>query len=69
VTIPVEIRQRAGLVPNTEVDFELDGTGVRIVKVAAKSKESRGQRTVRRLRGSGAGKMTTDQILALMRGR
>ena len=26
VTIPVEIREKAGLLPNTEVEFELDGT-------------------------------------------
>jgi AbrB family looped-hinge helix DNA binding protein len=31
VTIPVEIREKAGLLPGTEVDFALDGEGVRIV--------------------------------------
>ena len=32
VTIPVEIREKAGLLPGTEVDIELDGEVVRIVK-------------------------------------
>lgn len=32
VTIPVEIRRSAGLLPHTEVDFEFDGQTVRIVK-------------------------------------
>ena len=30
VTIPVEIRERLGLLPNSEVDFEVEGNAVRI---------------------------------------
>jgi AbrB family looped-hinge helix DNA binding protein len=37
VTIPVEIRERAGLLPHTEVDFEFDGTFVRIVPATRKT--------------------------------
>ena len=33
VTIPQEIREKAGLLPGTEVEFELDGRSVRIRKV------------------------------------
>jgi AbrB family looped-hinge helix DNA binding protein len=68
VTIPVEIRERTGLLPGTEVDFALEGEGVRIVKAAAPRGETRGQKIVRRLRGSGTVRMTTDEIMALMRG-
>jgi antitoxin PrlF len=68
VTIPVEIREKAGLLPGAEVDFELDGDGVRIVRAKAPRGEMRGQRIVRRLRGSGTVRMTTDEIMALMRG-
>jgi antitoxin PrlF len=68
VTIPVEIREKAGLLPGAEVDFELDGDGVRIVRAKAPRGETRGQRIVRRLRGSGTVRMTTDEIMALMRG-
>ena len=42
VTIPAEIREQAGLMPHTEVDFEFDGKVVRIVPSARGRKESRG---------------------------
>lgn len=32
VTIPVDIRRRARLLPQTEVEFEFDGKAVRIVR-------------------------------------
>lgn len=68
VTIPVAIREKAGLLPGTEVDFELADDGVRIVRTKTPKGETRGERVVRLLRGSGSGKMTTDEIIALMRG-
>jgi len=68
VTIPVEIREKAGLLPGAEVDFELDGEGVRIVRATAPRGETRGQRAVRLLRGSATVRMTTDEIMALTRG-
>jgi AbrB family looped-hinge helix DNA binding protein len=67
-TIPIEIREKAGLLPGTEVDFELDGEVVRIIKAAAPRGETRGQEIVRRLRGSATVKMSTDEIMALTRG-
>ena len=68
VTIPIAIREQAGLLPHTEVDFELDGDAVRIVRAKAPRGETRGERAVRLLRGSGTVRMSTDEILALMRG-
>ena len=68
VTIPVEIREKAGLLPGTEVDFELDGEVVRVIKAAAPRRETRGQEVVRRLWGSATVKMSTDEIMALTRG-
>ena len=67
VTIPVHIREKAGLLPHTEVDFEMDGETVRIVRVEARRGESRGQKLVAHLRGRGDVAMTTDQIMALTR--
>jgi len=67
VTIPAEIRERAGLLPNTEVDFEYDGQTVRLVRAVNAKKPSRGEQLVARLRGSGDIKMTTDEIMALTR--
>jgi len=67
VTIPVEIRNRAGLMPNTEVVFEFDGKSVRLVPAASKTAKSRGARLVAHLRGRGDVGMTTDEIMALTR--
>jgi bifunctional DNA-binding transcriptional regulator/antitoxin component of YhaV-PrlF toxin-antitoxin module len=68
VTIPVAIRGKADLLPHTEVEFELDGDAVRIVKARAITREKRGQEIVRRLPGSATVKMSTDEIMALTRG-
>lgn len=65
VTIPQEIRELLSLLPNTEVDFIVDGQAVRIVK--AKGKRTRGKDVVARLRGRAKTAMTTDEILALTR--
>jgi bifunctional DNA-binding transcriptional regulator/antitoxin component of YhaV-PrlF toxin-antitoxin module len=68
VTIPAEIREQAGLLPNTDVDFEFDGNAVRIVETKSRAGEGRGTRLVAHLRGRGEGKMTTHEIMALTRG-
>ena len=69
VTIPVAIREKAGLLlPHTEVEFELDGDAVRIVKARAITRETRGQEIVRHLRGSATVKLSTDELMALTRG-
>ena len=67
VTIPIEIREKAGLLPNTEVVFEFDGTSVRILTRPSTGKETRGDLVLRRLKGSATVKMTTDQIMAVTR--
>lgn len=69
VTIPVEIRELAGLLPETEVDvIYVDGV-VRIVKAESHRGETRGERLVRRMWGRGGySGMTTDEIMALTRG-
>ena len=67
VTIPIDLREKAGLLPNTEVVFEFDGTGVRILPSPTLGKDSRGGLLLRRLKGSATIQMTTDQIMALTR--
>jgi AbrB family looped-hinge helix DNA binding protein len=69
VTIPIAIRERAGLMPNTEVQFDLDGKTVRIRPALQSKKMSRGEKLVAHMRGRGDGKMTTDEIMALTRGK
>lgn len=66
VTIPVEIREQAGLLPHTEVEFEFDGKVVRVVPI--KGGDGRGARVVAQLRGRGDVGMSTEAIMALTRG-
>jgi AbrB family looped-hinge helix DNA binding protein len=67
VTIPQEIREKAGLLPHTEVEFVYDGKVVEIRRARRKDK-SRGARLVEHMRGRGTIKLTTDQIMAMTRG-
>jgi antitoxin PrlF len=69
VTIPQAVREKTGLLPNTDVEFVVDGTDVRIVKAAPGRRPSRGVTAVQRLRESGGRvRLTTDEIMALTRG-
>ncbi len=68
VTIPVEIRERLGLLPNSEVDFEVVGNTVRIRKGRGRRSGARGRSIVNHLRGKATSGMTTDEIMALTRG-
>jgi bifunctional DNA-binding transcriptional regulator/antitoxin component of YhaV-PrlF toxin-antitoxin module len=69
VTIPQPIREAAGFLPHTEVEFELDGASVRIVKARSTRKLTRGQLAVHLLRqAADQNKLTTDEIMALTRG-
>jgi AbrB family looped-hinge helix DNA binding protein len=67
VTIPVEIREKAGLLPHTEVEFDLDAKGVHIVRAKAPRREGRGAAAVGRLRGQATVRMSTNEIMALTR--
>ena len=66
VTIPQEMRERLGLLPYSEVEFELDGDSVRIRK--ARHRGTRGAALIARMRGTATSRMRTDQILKLTRG-
>jgi bifunctional DNA-binding transcriptional regulator/antitoxin component of YhaV-PrlF toxin-antitoxin module len=68
VTIPLALREKAGLLPDTEVEFDFDGNAVRIRRARRKSSGGRGARLVAHMRGRGDGTMTTDEIMALTRG-
>jgi AbrB family looped-hinge helix DNA binding protein len=69
VTIPLEIREKLGFLPNTEVEFRIVGDSIRLRKVhRARGEGARGQAVVNALRGSATTRMSTEQILALTRG-
>lgn len=65
VTIPVEIREEMGLLPDTEVEFIVRGNNVILKKADQPSR--RGRTIVSALRGKATSRMTTDEILALTR--
>ncbi len=65
-SIPIEIRERLGLVPGTIVDFEVEGEAVRMTK--AKNVQDRGSSVVGAMRGRGDVKLSTDEVMALTRG-
>jgi AbrB family looped-hinge helix DNA binding protein len=66
VTIPIEIRERLGLLPHTEVRFEVEGSAVRIVREERPG--GRGARLLERLRGRATSGLSTEEIMALTRG-
>lgn len=66
VTIPIGIREKMGLLPDTEVEFKITGNTVSIKRVESSSK--RGRDLINRLRRKATVKMTTDEILSLTRG-
>jgi AbrB family looped-hinge helix DNA binding protein len=69
VTIPQEIREELGLLPNTEVSFDVVDGEARIRK-ARRGKLSRGDAVIRHVRSvRPSNKLTTDEIMALMRGK
>jgi AbrB family looped-hinge helix DNA binding protein len=67
VTIPIAIREKLGILPNTEVEFELHGNTARLVKIPAKRARGRGADVIGRLRGKATVNMSTDEIMALTR--
>ena len=69
VTIPQQVRLRLGLLPHTEVEFELAGDNARIRKVyRSKGLGARGQSALSALSGAADARMSTDEIMALTRG-
>ncbi|TQF65777.1 AbrB/MazE/SpoVT family DNA-binding domain-containing protein [Rhodococcus spelaei] len=66
VTIPKHLRDKYGLVPETEVDFE-ECDGVVTFVRADSPRLDRRDRAVAALRGSGNRRLSTDELLRLTR--
>jgi AbrB family looped-hinge helix DNA binding protein len=66
VTIPLNVRQRLGIFPQSEVEFVVEGNTVVLRTIS--EKVSRGKRLVEAMRGRATVRMTTDEIMALTRG-
>jgi len=66
VTIPISMREKLGFLPNSEVEFEIEGESLRLRKVD--TGQGRGSRLVSQLRGKATTGMSTEEIMALTRG-
>lgn len=62
VTIPLEIRRALGIRAGSDVEFECDEQGARLVV-----DRGRAQERISRMRGAGDVDLTTDEILAMTR--
>lgn len=62
VTIPLPVRRALGIQPGSDVEFELDEHGARLLVDA-----DRAAKEISRMRGAGEGEMSTEEILALTR--
>jgi AbrB family looped-hinge helix DNA binding protein len=63
VTIPLEVRRALGIRPGSDVGFQIDGDGARLVVG-----QDDAAREIARMRGAGDVELSTDEILALTRG-
>jgi antitoxin PrlF len=62
VTIPLKVRRALGIHPGSDVEFELDERGARLLVDSVQAASE-----VSSMRGAGAGELTTEEILALTR--
>lgn len=67
VTVPQHIREELGLLPNTDVEWELRD-GAAVLTKARRGDGRRGRALIEHMRGRGTIRMTTDEIMALTRG-
>jgi antitoxin PrlF len=63
VTIPLEVRRALGIRPGSDVGFQIDGDGARLVVG-----QDHAAREIARMRGAGDVELSTDEILAFTRG-
>jgi antitoxin PrlF len=63
VTIPQRVRERLGIVSGSEVEFELDANGARLVRIDSAD----GAVIAARMRGRATVPMSTKEIMALTR--
>jgi AbrB family looped-hinge helix DNA binding protein len=72
VTIPKDIRDRAGIKPGNEVEFRVDGDTIVVERAKGRARPgmSRGEKVVAALRGTATKNrhLSTDEIMKLLRG-
>ncbi len=68
VTIPKKVREYLGVQPGSAVDFELSADG-RVVVRGAATGTAKPKSRFAKVRGSATVKLSTDEIMAMTRGR
>ncbi|HEY7286819.1 MAG TPA: AbrB/MazE/SpoVT family DNA-binding domain-containing protein [Vicinamibacterales bacterium] len=68
VTIPQAIREKLGLLPLSEVEFDIVGDSVRIRKKTARAGRGRGHQMLEAMKRAPRPAMTTDELMQLTRG-
>ncbi|MBE0474255.1 AbrB/MazE/SpoVT family DNA-binding domain-containing protein [Rhodoferax sp.] len=72
VTIPQGVREKAGLLPNSEVDFEVRDNGEVVIRLVAAAPQRSVRSAFERVRGSANASqfkgMGTDEFMAFLRG-
>jgi AbrB family looped-hinge helix DNA binding protein len=68
VTIPLHIRQKLGLLPLTEVEFDVVGESVRIRKKTGRTTRGRGHKLLETMKAAPRPSMSTDELMQLTRG-
>ena len=72
VTIPKDVREKAGIGPGAEVEFEVDGDVITLTRAKQRQRPgpSRGEKIVAALRGTRTvnKELSTDEIMKLLRG-
>ena len=66
VTIPLEIRDKLGIMPGSEVEFVINNKWQAVLRKMSERQE-RGRQLVEKLRGKSTVSMTTEQIMNLTR--
>ena len=68
VTIPKPVRDRLHIKPGSKVEFGLTPDGQVVLTKVGKQPTAKGKSRFDRIRGTATTDMTTDEIMALMRG-
>ena len=66
VTIPAYIREKLGFLPETEVEFYIEGKELKLKK---KNSKKKGESLIQKMTSKRFIKMTTKEIMALTRGK
>lgn len=66
ITIPQEIREKYGFLPESEIQFVEEKGAVYLLKVP--EKKSRGKKLIDQMRNKATVKLSTEQIMKLTRG-